>query len=584
MYRSMPWRTYVLPIALTSAWLTLTANGQYWRLISNIAETWDQPAPLFLASIALVSFLFVNLILTLLTFGRATRYILCTFLLVSAAIAYFMSQYGILIDQDMVRNTLETDRFEAAELINWNLAWSVSLFGLVPAVVIWRLSPVRQTFVRSVVEKLSVITITLALISGNAALFYKDYSSLLRNHREIKYLLTPMNYVVSTYKVISTDLETPIQTIAIGTDAHKGNSWNQSKRKTLAVVVVGETARASNFSLGGYTRNTNPRLAAIDPIYFDSVSSCGTATAVSLPCMFSDLNRSNYSKAIARNREGLLDVIKRSGIKTLWIDNNSGCKGVCRQSAVESVARADTDGLCHEKGCFDGVLVDRLQSMISNISEDTVVVLHKNGSHGPSYYRRYPDSFRVFQPECQSDDFANCTKEQIVNSYDNTILYTDYVLAELIELLAEYSDTLNTALLYVSDHGESLGENGLYLHGAPYFISPEVQTSVPMLLWMSSAYQDQFSISRSCIEAAKGDEISHDYLFHSVLGMMNIETNARNPELDIFSKCRAGRVLASNRPPDTNTSGEPLPGKNSANPVGAVDINTMDYSIRVRPQ
>jgi len=309
------------------------------------------------------------------------------------------------------------------------------------------------------------------------------------------------------------------------------------QRPVVGVVVVGETARAANFSLYGYERDTNPALAGRDLIRFNEVSACGTSTAVSLPCMFSDLGRDDFDRAEARARESLLDVVQRAGIRTVWLDNNSGCKGICRNAETWSPEGLDIEGLCTDGECFDAILLDRIDRELAAPTEDTLIVIHMNGSHGPSYFRRYPDEFEVFTPDCRSDELSDCTQEEIRNSYDNSIRYTDWFVDQVIERLGQASPKIGTALLYVSDHGESLGEMGVYLHGTPYFLAPAEQIMVPMFLWLSPAFTDDFRIDRACLEERRTQPLSHDYLFHSVLGLFDVETRDRQDSLDLFAGC-----------------------------------------------
>jgi lipid A ethanolaminephosphotransferase len=369
--------------------------------------------------------------------------------------------------------------------------------------------------------------------------FFKEYASMVRNHREIRYLLTPVNYLQSLYTYVAEVTSTPAVAAPLGEDAAKGAHWAGLERKVITVLVVGETARADHFSLDGYARETNPQLARRDIVNFSNVSSCGTATRVSLPCMFSNLGRAGYSHDEAKRHENLLDVLNHAGIPTLWLDNNSGCKGVCDHSPTWTAAGLEVAGLCEDGECYDTVLLEQLERAIAGTEQDTLIVLHQNGSHGPAYYRRYPEQFRRFTPDCRSDDFADCTREEIVNSYDNTIYYTDYFLSRVIDLLDSRSAEMDTALMYVSDHGESLGEYGLYLHGTPYFLAPEGQTRVPMLAWMSSAYRQDFGFDLACLQGHQAEEMSHDNLFHSMLGMLDIETAERDRRLDLFSGCTA---------------------------------------------
>ena len=239
------------------------------------------------------------------------------------------------------------------------------------------------------------------------------------------------------------------------------------RRPALVVLVVGETARAANFSLGGYPRETNPRLAELPIVYFDDVSACGTTTAVSVPCMFSPYGRKAYSDAKAKSHESLLDVLQRTGVSVLWRDNNSGCKGACERVPQHEGRALRHPDFCAGDACFDEVLLEGLPAWIDALAGDGLVVLHQQGSHGPAYHERSPAAFKRFTPECADAAVESCSRESIVNAYDNTILYTDFVLSRLIALLEREAERFDVAMLYVSDHGESLGENGLYLHGLP---------------------------------------------------------------------------------------------------------------------
>ena len=541
-------RSAVPAILLTALWLLVVDNGGYWSLVGGLPAEAGHSA-WFLVSVFVFSLALVNLLLTLLACGRATRWVLATLLVASAAAAHFMGQYGILLDDEMLGNLFETDRAEAMELLGPRLLLDVLLLGLLPAALIWRLTPARQKLPRLLFEKVAVVGLTLAVLTVAVVPFFKEYASMVRNHREIRYLLTPVNYLHSLY-VLAADLPVePAYAEPIGQDAAKGADWAELRRPVVAVLVVGETARADHFSLGGYERPTNPRLAAEDIVYFSEVSSCGTATRVSLPCMFSDLGRADYSKDEAKLREGLLDVLNHAGIRTAWLDNNAGCKGVCEHSPTWTAAGLDVNGLCEDGECFDAILLDEMEKAIAGTIDDTVIVLHQNGSHGPAYYRRYPEEFRVFTPDCRSDDFGDCTREEIVNSYDNTIHYTDWFLAQVIDRLKGHQAQLDTAMLYVSDHGESLGEYGLYLHGTPYFVAPGAQTHVPMLLWTSTEYEQDFHLDTACLQGRQAEPLSHDNLFHSVLGLLDVTTAVRDPQLDLFTGCdheaaATGRALA----------------------------------------
>jgi lipid A ethanolaminephosphotransferase len=355
----------------------------------------------------------------------------------------------------------------------------------------------------------------------------------MRNERAARYLITPGNYLYglalnSMHRVA--DAQQPRE--IVGADAHFIHVSNVAGPRVL-VLVIGETARAANFSLLGYSRETNPELAAAGVTAFSNVTSCGTSTEVSVPCMFSPYGRARYDERRIRNSEGLLDVLARAGYAVKWLDNQSGCKGVCKGAGIEF------EKTCKAGECHDEVLVRRLAEELAQVGSNTVFVLHMIGNHGPAYFRRYPAEFRRFLPDCETAELRDCTREQVVNAYDNAILYTDHVLAGVIGTLKHDSRRLDSSMIYVSDHGESLGEHGLYLHGIPYAIAPELQTHVPMLVWVSRQMSAD-GVDVHCLRGKSHDRLSHDNLFHSVLGLMDVKTAAYLPARDIFDGCRGG--------------------------------------------
>jgi lipid A ethanolaminephosphotransferase len=253
--------------------------------------------------------------------------------------------------------------------------------------------------------------------------------------------------------------------------------------------------------------------------------------------MFSPDGRDGYDKARLANSESLLHVLEHAGVHTLWRDNQSGCKGVCAGLAVESMHGGTAAG-CGAHECYDEVLLDGLDAAIDNWPGDQVIVLHQVGSHGPAYHRRAPERLRRFMPTCDTDDLGHCSRDQVVNSYDNAVLATDDLLADAITLLANRDDR-DSALLYISDHGESLGENGLYLHGLPYAIAPDTQKKVPMVAWLSPGMTAARHADRGCLQRRARAPASHDDLFHSVLGLLDVRTALYDRGHDVFSECVA---------------------------------------------
>ena len=540
-------------ILATSLWLLLFSNWPFWRAVWQGVGGWQSGNSLFLLSLPLFVLLWLFLLLSLLAWGRLTKPVLAIALLVSAAASYFMSSYGIVIDHGMLTNLLQTDTAEATELLSWKLvAWLLG-FGVLPVLLISRVRHAPQSWSRELAMKVLGMVVAVACLAGIVLTQYQPYASLVRNHRELRLMMAPSNVVAAVHGYTKRQLAAPGELQVVGADAHRIEPATAVRKPRLTVLVVGETARAANFALNGYPRDTNPELAKRGVLSFGQVSSCGTATAVSLPCMFLDVGQQNYEDGLAKSREGLLDVLQRAGVAVLWRDNNSGCKGVCDRVPHEEMDHQQVMGLCRSDECYDEILLHGLQAYLDRQQDDTVVVLHMKGSHGPSYFKRYPLAFERFSPVCDNNQLDRCDRQSIVNAYDNSLSYTDYVLGQTIDLLKRNNQHFDTGLLYVSDHGESLGENGLYLHGLPYAMAPREQTHIPMLLWLSDGLSRSAALDAGCLRQQSGRTLSHDNLFHSMLGLMKVQTNAYRADLDLFRACRpvAERSLAARALPQS---------------------------------
>lgn len=523
---------------LVAIWMAVTNNIPLWQKLWALRGGFSASNAVFLlVGIVLVT-LFLNALLSLLLYPRLVKPVLIPLLLMSAVVAYFVGHYGVMVDSSMIQNTLETDLRETRDLLTPTLLVYVLLLGVLPSFLVYRQQVKPASLGPVLLTKIGVIGLSCLLLMGGVLAFYQDVASLARNHRELRYMLVPSNYLYATVRYFQKAGQRPAQLEVIGADAHKAASWQQRKKPALTVLVVGETARADRFSLNGYGRDTNPRLAQEDVVNFSNVTSCGTSTAVSVPCMFSGLTRNDYSDSKGHSRESLLDVIQRAGFGVQWRDNNSGCKGACDRVAYQDYAQRKNTAHCRQDECYDEVMLDDLQSWLDRQTKDTVLVLHQKGSHGPAYYSRYPQQFAKFGPACQTSELEKCDKAAVGNAFDNTILYTDYFLAQVINRLKQNSERFDTAMLYLSDHGESLGENNLFLHGTPYSIAPDVQKKVPMIAWFSPEYQQSARLDQSCLKAASAQPYSHDNLFHSMLGLLDIETVTYRKELDFFAACR----------------------------------------------
>jgi lipid A ethanolaminephosphotransferase len=528
-------------------WLIAVMNGPWWRAVMSGRDwseisTWLFPCCL---SVALTAMHFV-LIAPFAT-RRVMRPLLSVLIVASAAAAYFMRTYAVLMDPAMVRNVLATDMHEAGELMTWSLAGWVLLSSAPPLVLVWWVRIERRPWpgalgLRAAAVVAALVVTVLAILPVN-----RDLTSTLRNHRELRYLITPGNLLYGLAKNAAGsihDASAPRE--PVGRDARLMRVALASGNPRLLVLVIGETARAANFSLLGYGRLTNPELSRLDVTAFRNVTSCGTSTEVSVPCLFSASGRADYDERRIRNSEGLLDVLVRAGYAVKWFDNQSGCKGVCQGSGIEyeKLGPASAPDLCRGTECHDGILVRRLRAELADLRRDTVIVLHMLGNHGPAYFRRYPADFRRFVPDCATAELRDCSRQQVVNAYDNAILYTDHVLAEVVTTLQAHGPALDSVMLYVSDHGESLGEGGLYLHGLPYAIAPAVQTHVPMIAWMSAGFAADAGLNGRCLDARRDDPLSHDNVFHSVLGLLDVQTAAYRPERDLFAACRRAATYA----------------------------------------
>ena len=525
-------------ILLVSVFFATVSSAAFWRQVNSLglfgdSSDWLTAISLFVGMVALTAAM-----LCLVLNRWTSKPILITSLMINSALGYFMTEYSVYIDPGMVRNALRTDTREAVELITPSLLVMILVQGVLPSLLVWRLRIQRRPLGRTLRYRLLVILGCLATATLFLAISFQDLSALMRNNKQLRYLIAPGNYLVSVGRVVLEESRAADGArLSVGEGATLTGHTTATKPHLL-VIVVGETIRAQNWGLNGYQRQTTPQLAKKkNLINFRDVTACGSNTEVSVPCMFSAYGRRNYDRTLIRQSESLLHALERAGIKTLWRDNQTGCKGVCAGLDFESFREPREDPLCDAKSCRDEIMLRGLTDVARNTNGDLVVVLHQLGNHGPSYYQRYPESLRRFRPDCRTADLGECSREEIVNAYDNAVLATDDFLARTIALLDSVKSR-DSAMIYVSDHGESLGENNLYLHGIPEAIAPDTQLRVPMVMWMSSGMSANQHLKRSCLQDKALAVVSHDNLFHSVLGIMQVKTKEYDPALDLFSPCR----------------------------------------------
>lgn len=529
---------YLIIFAL---YVGLLLNLAFYRQVFTLLPVNSLHNWLVFLSMPVVAFSVMNILTTLASFLKLDRLVISLFILLSASAQYFIWTFGVVIDRAMITNILDTTPAESFALMSGKMVLTLGLSGVLMVALAWWIKISKaKTVWRSIAVRLLNILVSALLIVLVAALFYKDYASVFRNNKELVKSLSPSNSIVAINSWYAHNKMDNLPLVNIGEDAVQKPEMHSGPRKNLTILVLGETSRAQNFSLGGYERETNPRLKQNDVIYFANTTSCGTATAVSVPCMFSNMPRAHYDEELAHHQEGVLDILQRAGIRVLWNDNDGGCKGACDRVPHQNVTDLNLTGQCIDGECYDEVLFHNLESYIDNLQQDGIIVLHTIGSHGPTYYNRYPAEFKKFTPTCDTNEIQSCTQQQLTNTYDNTILYIDYIVDKAIKLLQSKQDKFTTSLVYLSDHGESLGENGVYLHGLPWSIAPETQKHVPMLLWLSEDYQQRYGVSSQCLQQrAKTDPYSQDNLFSTLLGLLGVDTHEYQATDDILTPCRS---------------------------------------------
>ncbi|MDG4475033.1 phosphoethanolamine transferase [Thiovibrio frasassiensis] len=515
-------------ILATAIFLVLFDNVTFFQNVIGVYPFAEGKNLFFVVSLAFGLTGVLALFMSLLASRFTTKPLLIALLFMAAGSSYFANNYSVIIDYIMVQNILQTNVREATDLFSLKLFLYIFFLGIVPALLVW-LAPLEpQSWRQAAVSRLKLITIALLLILIPLFLFSRFYASFFREHEELRFYSNPTYALFSVYKYAKRNFATSAVTVEpIGTDA---NNLATDRERELIILVVGEAARADRFSLNGYERPTNPLLSQEEVIFYPQVSSCDTSTATAVPCMFSDLTRAGFSNKKAAARENILDVVQRAGVNVLWRDNNSDSKGVALRVPYEDYQDPARNTICDVECRDEGMLVGLQEYIDAQKSGDILIVLHQMGNHGPAYYKRYPKEFARFTPTCQTNQLDECSPEEIGNAYDNAILYTDYFLSKTIALLKQNDKQFETAMIYMSDHGESLGEFGVYLHGLPYLLAPETQKHIAAIMWFGAG----FAVDRQILRQQAGRELSQDNLFHTLLGSMEIHTELYNPKLDIL--------------------------------------------------
>ena len=487
----------------------------------------------FLLSVPVLLFSLIAIFFSLLAIPLLFRPIAMIITVLSTFVFYGTSVYGVVFDYGMIQNTFETDVSEAMSYINVSAVTIITLIVVPVTYLIYQVKITYKPLPKELLSRLVLVVCLFATAAVIAKVYYADYAATGRNNRYLKKEIIQFQFVSSGFKFFYDEFLAPEKQFKLlDTTPSLINTGNKPK---VTIVVVGETARAKNFEYNGYDRATNEYTRVYSPSYFSNVASCGTATAVSVPCMFSQQTRSNFSRSDTDNQQNLLDIAQLAGADVLWIDNNSGCKDVCNRVPSIQIDPQQDSPLCDGTYCYDEILVQQLKKKLANIhAQSTLIVLHMIGSHGPTYFKRYPTEAKKFVPDCPQSDIQNCSQQALINTYDNTILYSDLVNAQIIAALQSYSSSYDLSFIYVSDHGESLGESGAYLHGFPYALAPAEQTHVPMYFW-SSHHQREF---KDCLAPLSNRSLSHDNVFHSLINLTGLNTKAFDAQLNLFNSCQ----------------------------------------------
>ncbi|WP_031953246.1 MULTISPECIES: phosphoethanolamine transferase [Acinetobacter calcoaceticus/baumannii complex] len=525
---------------IIAIWLGAILNFGFYKKVHLLTPYLGIKATFFLAATVVIVVATYYAALQILNWKWTAKIFAILLVFIGGFSSYFVNTLGVIISPDQIQNIAQTDVAEATDLLSLRFGFWTIFFVILPIFLITQVKLKSERILPLLLKKVLSIALAFAVVGGLLFAYYVDFAAIFREHRDLKGMISPQNTissVMSYYRKKAPKKNLPL--VKYGEDAHQVQQTQKDLPK-LMVLVVGETARAESFSLNGYAKNTNPELSKQDILNFSQVSSCGTATAVSVPCMFSGMPRADYDEQLASHREGLLDIAKRAGYQVTWIDNNSGCKGACDRVEQYQIPEDLKQKWCKDGECLDGILIDSLKQYLASIPKDDkrprLVVLHQMGSHGPAYYKRAPEGYQPFKPTCDTNAIQGCSPAELLNSYDNTIVYTDHVLSQMINTLKEVSN-YQTGLWYLSDHGESTGEHGMYLHGSPYSIAPSQQTHIPMIMWFSDGWKQHNLAQVNCLNQQTKQKLSQDNLFPSLLSLLDVQTQVINPQLDMLHSC-----------------------------------------------
>ena len=433
------------------------------------------------------------------------KVLLAFFFIVNAIVVYFVITYNVIIDLTMIGNIINTSYEEASSFFSFRLILYLIVSGLIPIIPVIRVKIIKDTFKKFVINfSLTLIfLVVLVLVNGG------NWRWIDKNSTKLGSLALPWCYMVNISRFYINKSKENSKEILLP------NARIMDNTKSIAVLVIGESARSKNFSLYGYEKLTNPLLSKIENLRAFNAISCATYTTAGIKCI---LEHTNSRKLY----EILPNYLYRNNVDVIWRTTNWGEPPVHIKNFVK---KEDLREGCEKPDCnYDEILLKGLKEEILASKKDKIfIVLHSSTSHGPSYNMKYPPEFEKFAPVCESVELGECSEGELVNAYDNTIIYTDYILASLIKDLKELKEYSST-MLFVSDHGESLGEYNLYMHGIPTAFAPKEQLEIPFLVWVSDGSK----------KLKPNEELSQHHVFHSVLNYLAIESPVYDENMNIY--------------------------------------------------
>ena len=433
------------------------------------------------------------------------KFLLVLFFIINAVTVYFINTYSVIIDESMIGNVLNTNYEEASSFFSIKLIVYIILLGVIPGIYIIKVKIINVTLKKFLITSSLALLFIIIMAFANAS----NWLWIDKNSKQLGGLAMPWSYSVNISLFYIHEHQKNKKEILLPDATIKDNE------KSVVVLVIGESARRQNFSLYGYKRNTNPLLSQTQNLFHFDATSCATYTTAGVKCILEHAHTDDLY-------EILPNYLYRNNVEVIWRTTNWGEPPV----HIQNYKNKDALMLnCKGDGCnYDEILLSGLKDQILASKKNKIlVVLHTSTSHGPTYSKKYPPQFETFKPVCNSVELGNCSHEELINAYDNTIVYTDYLLHNVIEDLKQLKE-YKSAMFFVSDHGESLGEKNLYMHGIPLSIAPKEQYEIPFIVWLSDSSKQ-----------LKPDKtLSQNHVFHSVLNFLNIQSPVYDEEMNIF--------------------------------------------------